>query len=95
MSTIEIAWGNRETYNRFKVALEIQDAGNLRALAREFVKVVDAAMEETKSTTATWNDPAVMLFVNKFESLSRSNYELAYSKAYDICRQKAPDWEPV
>lgn len=43
MTDITIYWGNQETYNRFQVALDIQDAGNLRAIAREFVKVVDAA----------------------------------------------------
>jgi len=84
---ITIHFGNKPTYNRHKVAVEIQDAGNLRALAREFVKVVDAAMEETKSTTATWEDPAVVMFVNKFESLCRS--EARFSEAYAKCRDKS------
>jgi hypothetical protein len=83
---ITIYWGNKPTYNRHKVAIEVQDAGNLRALAREFVKVVDAAMEETTSTTATWEDPAVVMMVNKFESLCRS--EERFSKAYAECREK-------
>ena len=76
-------------YNRFKVALEIQDAGNLRALAREFVKVVDAAMVDTQSTEATWRDPAVVLFVNKFESLSNATEHPNFSNAYDVCRKLA------
>ncbi len=46
-----------ENYDRFGIAIDVQDAGNPRALAREFVRVVDSAMEETKSTTATWDDP--------------------------------------
>jgi hypothetical protein len=75
------------TYNRFQVALDIQNAGNLRALAREFVKVVDAAMEETQSTTATWDDAAVVLFVNKFESLCRS--EARFSAAYSLAKERA------
>jgi len=75
------------TYNRYKVAIEVQDAGNLRALAREFVKVVDAAMEATQSTKATWDDPAVVLFVNKFESLCRS--EDRFSAAYKLCMENA------
>jgi hypothetical protein len=81
-----ISWGNKPTYNRHKVAVDVQDAGNLRALAREFVKVVDAAMEENKSTTATWEDPAVVLFVNKFESLCHS--EARFSDAYRVCQEK-------
>jgi len=84
---ITIMFGNKPTYNRHKVAIEVQDAGNLRALAREFVKVVDTAMEATQSTTATWDDPAVVLFVNKFESLCRS--EERFSAAYKMCMEKA------
>jgi hypothetical protein len=78
-----------EGFNRFKTALAVQDAVNLRALAREFVKVVDQAAEETKSTEATWADPAVRLFVNKLESLSHSNWNDHFSEAYKACREKA------
>jgi hypothetical protein len=84
---ITISWASRADYNRHKVAIEVQDAGNLRALAREFVKVVDQASDETKSTEATWHDPAVVLFVNKFESLCRS--EARFSEAYADCKRKA------
>lgn len=55
--------------NRFRTALDVQDAGNLRAIARAFVNVVDQAAEETKSTTATWEDPAVRLFAAKIHEL--------------------------
>lgn len=84
---ITIMWGNKPDYNRHKVAIDVQDAGNLRALAREFVKVVDTAMEENQSTMATWADPAVVLFVNKFESLCHS--EQRFSEAYAACKAKA------
>jgi hypothetical protein len=75
-------------YNRFKVALDIQDAGNLKAIAREFVKVVDAAHEETKSTRDTWNDPAVVLLVNKLCSLTCADQFLVFSRAYDFCHDR-------
>jgi hypothetical protein len=81
---ITIMWADRPAYSRHKVALDVQNAGNLRALAREFVKVVEAAHADTGSTTATWLDPAVVLFVNKFESLCRS--EANYSAAYAACK---------
>gem|GEM_PF-2668779 len=87
LHAIRIEWPNKATYNRFKVALEVQDAGNLRALSREFVKVVDAAMDATKSTEATWSDPAVILFVNKFESLCRTEQDMRFSQAYDACHK--------
>ena len=70
-------------YNRFKVALDIQDAVNLVALSREFVKVVDAAYEERSGTVSLRDDPAVILFVNKFESMCRS--EERFSEAYCEC----------
>lgn len=73
----------RINYNRFRVAIDLQDAGNMRAIAREFVNIVDSAMRETGSTKATWTDPAVVLCVNKLESLARS--EANYSLAYQAC----------
>lgn len=79
----------KPAYNRHKVALDVQDAVNLRALAREFVKVCDQAAEETKSTEATYNDPAVVLFVNKLESLVHSNWNDRFSEAYKACKAKA------
>lgn len=86
MSDITIMWGDRATYNRFRVAVEIQNAGNMRAIARELVKVVDSAMEELQSTEKVWTDPAVRLVINKLESLARSDAN--YSEAYNQCKDK-------
>jgi hypothetical protein len=87
MSDITIYWGNKAQYNRHQVALDVQDACNMRAIAREFVKVVDSAMEEHGNTSLVWSDPAVVLFVNKLESLSRS--EANFSAAYDACKDQS------
>ena len=84
---ITIWWANKPEYNRHRVAIEIQDAGNLRAIAREFVKVVDAASDETRSTEATWRDAAVVLLANKIESLTRS--EERFGQAYADCIARA------
>lgn len=84
---ITIPWSNKPTYNRHRVAIEAQDAVSLRGLAREFVKIVDNADAELRSTSAVWEDAAVRLFVNKFESLCRS--EANYSEAYKVCQEKA------
>jgi hypothetical protein len=73
-------------YNRHKIAIDVQDAVNLRALAREFVKVVDDADSELHSTAALYDDPAIVLFVNKFESLCRS--DARFSVAYRACLEK-------
>lgn len=77
----------RINFDRFRSAIDIQDAGIMRAIAREFVRVVDAAMHDTGSTIESWADPAVVLFVNKLESLSRS--EVNFSAAYEACQKYA------
>jgi hypothetical protein len=82
---ITIHWANKPEYNRFKVALEVQDAVNLRALAREFVKVVDTA-SDGKPTKDVWDDAAVVLFVNKFETLCRS--DARFGASYRVCREE-------
>jgi hypothetical protein len=84
---ITIYWRDKPKYNRHKVALEIQDACNLRAIARELVKVVDSASDETQSTAATCDDAAVVLLVNKLESLCRSDER--FSAAYRLCGELA------
>ena len=83
---ILIYWDNRANYNRYKVACDVQEAGNLRALAREFVKVVEHASEEIQSREATWQDDAVTLFVNKLERLCNS--ERRFSEVYANCKKK-------
>lgn len=87
MSDITIHWDNRASYDRFRVAIDIQNAGNMRAIARELVKVVDNAMDELKSTEAVWRDPAVTLLVNKLEELSHS--QMRFSEAYASCQANA------
>lgn len=80
---ITIYWGNKSAYDRFKIALEIQDAVNPRAIARELVKVVDAAANAGNGTQGICDDPAVILLVNKLESMVRS--ESRFSAAYAAC----------
>jgi hypothetical protein len=81
---IIIHWGNKPTYNRHRVALAIQDAINPRAIARELVKVVEAAAETADSTSAICKDPAVVLVVSKLESLIQS--EDRFADAYHECQ---------
>ena len=83
---IVIHWDDRGNYNRYKVACDAQDAGNPRALAREFVKVVEHASEETQSTERTWHDDAVTLFVHKLER--SCNSERRFSAVYANCKKK-------
>lgn len=83
--------------SRHQLALDIQDAGNLKALSRWFVAVVDDADKEHRSTVGVWEDPAVRLFVNKFESLCSS--EQTFSESYRKCLEKANEatdgqWRP-
>jgi hypothetical protein len=74
-------------YNRFEIALAIQDAVNLRAIARELVKAADAACDEGGGTLASYVDPAVIPIVNKIESLVYSTEH--FSQAYAACQAQA------
>lgn len=81
----------RPKINRFKEAIGVQNAGNLRGIARSFVEVCDDAMYELQATTAVWRDPAVILFAAKIAELTGCGLcnDEVYSKAYRVCREKA------
>ena len=72
--------------NLYKDALDVQDACNLRAIARLLVKAADAAAD-ADGTDASYCDPAVVLIVNKIESLVHSDER--FSAAYDECERRA------
>lgn len=67
-------------YNRWKVAMDIQDASNIRAVAREFVKIVDDA-------NGARDDAAVILLVSKIVSMVP--IEATFSAAYVQARRRA------
>lgn len=67
--------------NIYKQALDVQDAVNLRAIARLLVEAADLASKG--GTEASYSDPAVVLIVNKIESLVHSNER--FSDAYQGC----------
>jgi hypothetical protein len=68
-------------------AIMVQDACNLRAIARLLVAAADYAADNFGGTQASYNDPAVILIVAKIESLVRSEREGRYYKAYDKCTE--------
>jgi hypothetical protein len=70
-------------------ALVVQDACNLRAIARLLVAAADYACDNFGGTDASYNDPAVILIVNKIESLVHSDWNDRYSKAYAECQRIA------
>jgi len=74
--------------NRYQIALDIQDACNLRAVARELVKAVDAAAN-AGGTDASYCDPAVVLIVGKIESLVSS--ETRFADAWDECVKRSKE----
>jgi hypothetical protein len=71
--------------NLYADALYVQDACNLRAIARLLVEAADAAADAV-GTAASYRDPAVVLIVNKIESLVHSGDN--YSKAYAECERR-------
>ena len=74
-------------------AIEVQDAVNLRAIARLLVRAADFSADHRGGTQASYDDPAVILIVNKIESLVRSEQHSRYSRAYDYCRQYMPGYQ--
>lgn len=59
-------------YNRFQVALDIQNACNPAGVARELVKIILDAQNDPASTGTMWvrKDPAVRLVIDKLLDLS-------------------------
>jgi hypothetical protein len=74
--------------NFYKLALEVQDAVNLRAIARLLVQAADAAADKA-GTQASYDDPAVILIVNKIESLVNSSWR--FDGAYHECKRRVSD----
>lgn len=68
-----------------KDAIDVQDAVNLRAIARLLVRAADAAAD-AGGTAASYDDPAVVLIVSKIESLVQSTDVERLTKAYEACR---------
>jgi hypothetical protein len=75
----------RREMNLYRDAIDVQDAGNLRAIARLLVKAADAAAD-AGGTIASYSDPAVVLITNKIESLVHSSKY--FNKAYDECEAR-------
>jgi hypothetical protein len=73
---------------RFQNAIDLQDGGNLRAIARELVRAADEATD-AGGTLASYSDPAVVLIVNKLESLVYSNERFSDALAECETRSKA------
>ena len=63
-------------------ALFVQDACNLRAIARLLVAAADHAANNGRTQET---DAAVVLIVNKLESLVHSEHGMNYHNAYDAC----------
>jgi hypothetical protein len=64
-------FGRHKGYNRFKVAVDIQNACNPSGVARELVRVIEDAMQDPAYTGTDYvrSDPAVVAVVDKLSSL--------------------------
>lgn len=69
----------------YQSALDVQDACNLRAIARLLVAAADAAAD-AGGTQASYDDPAVILIVSKIESLVNSSWR--FDGAYHECKRR-------
>ena len=84
--------------NPYKLALDLQDACNLQALARTFYKELIPAVREDieeregrKPYTNEINQhPAVQIFCDKLYDLSRARYDKSL-EAWGICEERKDD----
>ena len=75
--------------NRYKTALDIQDACNLTAVAGEFHRRCLEVLKETGSTEAVAKDPAILWILDKMCDLTgRPDYQ-EMDRAYLQCHEKA------
>lgn len=91
---LTIFWANRPAYNRFQVALDIQDACNLSGVVREFVKIVDDAKARPVAGVEGRRDPAVVLVLDKINDMCCRYGDVdteSYSLADKACRAHAAD----
>ena len=66
-------------------AIYIQDACNLCAVAQSFAEMCLDLHRAGITGDSLREHPAVILFVNKIESMTNSSVGLIFSKAYDTC----------
>ena len=78
--------------NRYKTALDIQDACNLTAVAGMFHRMCLEVLEETGSTMAVARDPAILWMLDKMCDLTGRPDGREMDRAYLQCHERA---EPV
>lgn len=79
-------------YNRFQVALDIQNACNPSGVAIELVKIIKDAMDDPacKGTMAVRGDPAVAMVVQKLHDLTFYPSSISnFSRVYRDCEKLA------
>jgi hypothetical protein len=75
--------------NRFKTALEIQDACNLTAVVGTFHAMCLEVLHESQSTIQVTKDPAIIIMVDKINDLlDRPDFD-AVGKAYNECNKRS------
>lgn len=72
--------------NRYKTALEIQDACNLTAIAGTLHKICLEVLHETGSIEAVRNDPAVRVIIDKINSMIPGT---DWSTQYGLCEERS------
>lgn len=79
--------------NRFRDALDVQDACNLSGVSAAFARIVkEVAVEvyaNNGSTSDVWKDPAVILFASKIASLTNCEAWDTLAKAHAACEERS------
>lgn len=77
--------------NRFKTALDIQDACNLTAVVGTLHQMCLEALHESQSTIQVTKDPAVIIVVDKINDLLGRLDFYAVGKAWEECHKKTQE----
>ena len=73
--------------NRFKDAIQVQDACNLCGVAQAFARICKEVLHEKVGTDAVRRDPAVILFMDKmWDMVGRPEFD-DYHKAHNKCEE--------
>lgn len=79
--------------NRYREALDVQDACNLGGVSQAFARVVQEVSAEVYanngSTSDVWRDPAVVLFASKIASLTNCEAWDTLAKAHAVCHERS------
>jgi len=76
---------------RYDDAIQVQDACNLSGVVFAFARIMQEMCDEGLDTDARNKHPISVMFADKIRDLTQCDATLAFSRAYDACKDKVED----